>query len=73
MKLNPIGPNQTEIDTGKMLVLFSYKTPVAAMTNGGVYRTEEKHSNTTSRHINAWLDGRNAEVKPQAWFDALLA
>lgn len=74
MKLNPIGSNQTEVeirDTAR--VLFSYRTPVAAWIDGKAYRTEYKHSKTTSRHINQWLDGAPAEEKPQAWFDALTA
>ncbi len=71
MNLKPIGPNQTEIDTGNRRVFFSYSTPVAAIIGGEAYRTEAKHSNTTTRHTNAWLDGRAATTKPQAWFDAL--
>lgn len=71
MNLRPIGPNQTEIDTGKRRVFFSYSTPVAAIVGGTAYRTAAKHSTTTTRHVNAWLDGRAAEVKPQAWFDAM--
>lgn len=71
MNLKPIGPNQTEIDTGNRRVFFSYSAPVAAIVNGEAYRTEKRYSNTTTRHINTWLGGRSATTKPQAWFDAL--
>ena len=72
MKLNNIGPNQTEITTNDKTVFFSYNTPVAANVNGKFYSTEQKWSKTTSKHINQWLDGRNAETKPQSWFDELV-
>jgi len=69
MTLNPIGPNCTEIETERGIVLFSYKTPVAAKIDGKCYRTEDYHSKTTSKHINAWLGGRDAEKKPAAFFN----
>jgi hypothetical protein len=72
MKLNNIGPNQTEITIGNTVVLFSYKTPVAANVNGKFYRTESKWSPTTSKHINHWLNGANADKQPQAFFDNLV-
>ena len=61
-------------------VLFSYETPVAGFCNldlshgddytpewHGVlfFRTEEKFSKTTTRHINKYLEGANAAVVPQ--------
>lgn len=54
MKLNPIGPNQTEIiKPDGTTVFFSYSTPVAVFVPGkGALCTTEKHSVTTSRHIN---------------------
>lgn len=70
MKLKSLGANQTEVDFNGNLVLFSYETPVAAYVDGAFYRTEEKYSVTTSRHINKWLDGAKAETKPQSWFDS---
>ena len=73
MKLNPIGPNCTEIDLcDGVRVLFSYKTPVAYRQDGKCYRTDCRWSNTTTRHINRWLDGRDAEEVPQSALDALL-
>jgi hypothetical protein len=73
MKLNTIAANQNEIvkDNGNV-VFFSYNTPVAALIGGKFYRTDKKWSNTTSRHINNWLDGVAAEVKPQSYFDGLM-
>jgi len=72
MELNPIGPNQTELrfDNGTV-ILFSYKTPVAASVDGYFYRTTLKHRNTTSRHINQWLGVASSRPRPQAWFDQL--
>lgn len=73
MKLNTIGPNQNEVEINGNTVFFSYKTPVAANVNGAFYRTAKHWSTTSSRHINKWLDGRNAEEKPQEFFDKLTA
>ena len=79
MILNPLQANMTELSTEKMTVLFSYKTPVAAMVDEGLgyrfYRTEKRWSNTTSRHIKQWLGiyGKVAGEKPQEYFDNLIA
>jgi hypothetical protein len=75
MKLEIVGSNMTELsfDNGTR-VLFSYNTPVAAYSNalGGYVRTEEKWSQTTSRHISKWLDGRKADEVAQSALDNLL-
>ena len=57
MKINPIGSNQTEVETKDYFVLVSYKTPVAVRVRetNKVYVTSKKWSNTTSRHISSWL------------------
>lgn len=78
--IKPIRSNMTELhkDDGTV-VLFSYETPVAACVsfgenNGhgaGYFRTEQKYSVTTSKHITQWLDGVNAKTVPQADIDAL--
>ena len=73
MNVSRIGNNQTVIDLSNCTVLVSYTTPVAARSGGVAYRTDKYHSATTSRHINAWLQGWNAKTMPQAWFDQLLA
>jgi hypothetical protein len=77
MKLNAIGPNKTEIeirclDGTEATVLFSYNTPVAARFGDNFYRTDRKWSVTTSKHINQWLAGRNAQINPQSFFDTLV-
>lgn len=80
MNLNPIAANMTEITYGTKAILFSYKTPVAYFDysngagNGVYYRTEKKWSNTTTRHLNKWIpSSANVVLKPQDWFDGLIA
>ena len=80
MHINRISPNETEVHFNKRLVdetkrttfFFSYDTPVAAKVGSTYYRTEEKFSSTTSRHLNKWLEGVEATVKSQTWFEKLL-
>jgi len=75
MRINPIGSNKTELhlDDGSV-ILFSYKTPVAACTpSKGYIRTEHKWSVTTSKHINMWLDGVEAVLVPQSDLDAIVS
>ena len=60
MHIKPIGANQTEVTLANgSIVLFSYETPVACYSNddGKYYKTNMKWSKTTSKHINAWLEG----------------
>jgi len=48
--------------------LFSYQTFVAASIRGECFRTAEKFSVTTSRHVNGWLDSRKcAEIDKDVW------
>lgn len=73
MKLKQIGSNVTELSFQNVTVLFSYQTPVAMVdANGNYYVTDKKWSATTTRHINKWVGGNNAQVNPQSFFDALL-
>ena len=72
MKLSPIQSNLTELDVGGLLVLFSYETPVALRNRGQYYKTDKKWSNTTTRHVNKWLDGAEALPVEQSYFDELL-
>jgi len=73
MELNPIGPNQTELRLdAETVIFFSYKTPVAAFVSGRFYRTTQKYSNTTSRHISAWLGGVKAESRSPEFFTKFL-
>lgn len=78
MKVTPIGSNQTEVELADgTCVLFSYKTPVAALVPGkGWIRTAEKWSTTTSKHINRWLAdncGGTVQTVPQWDLDQLVA
>ena len=59
MKLTPLASNQNLIELKNgTIILFSYKTPVAAHIPGqGYVRTNRKWSVTTSKHINKWLRG----------------
>ena len=75
MKLNQQGSNMTEIVTnaGKR-ILFSYETPVAGWCEQGAFRTEDKFSVTTSKHINKYLGGKDVgRVVPQAWIKGLVS
>lgn len=58
------GSNQSVLsfDDGRE-VLVSYATPVAAFVPGrGYVKRVTKYSVTTSRHVNAWTEGRATEV-----------
>ena len=73
MKLKRVGYNQTVLTMpNNTEVLFSYETPVAAQLPSGDYvRTETKFSRTTTRHINKWLEGVNAEQVKQSFIEDL--
>jgi hypothetical protein len=77
IELNPISKNINVLSLPMGDILFSYKTPVAfyEMNTGNYYRTSQKWSKTTSRHINQWLADRQAtektSEKPQVFFDEL--
>jgi len=74
MKIKNLGSNKTEVVTGKWTVFFSYRTPVAAFhQTDGYFRTTEKFSVTTSKHINQWLESVKAKEKPQSFFENLTA
>ena len=74
MKLRKIANNQTVIETAFYEILVSYETPVACYSRetGTYHRTEQKWSATTSKHINAWLNGAGAMEQKQKFFDELL-
>jgi hypothetical protein len=73
MRIEAIKPNMTEVifQDGSS-VLFSYETPVAACKDYKLYKTRHKWSKTTTRHINQWLEGRQAEEAEQEFFDNLV-
>ncbi len=72
MNVRPIGANKTELHLNNgTVVLFSYRTPVAAHVPGrGWLRTSTRYSVTTSKHIGQWVEGKAVEV-PQSEIDAL--
>jgi len=75
MKLKTIGPNCHEIEFRLGSVLFSYETPVAVAIKDtvgifvGVYKTEQKFSKTTSKHISQWTS--TTKVLPQNTIEQL--
>ena len=82
MNLTPLRANMTELKLPGLRILFSYRTPVAAVVciDGleQAIKTEKKWSNTTSRHINEWAKTfpsylNNWDTKPQEYFDTLVA
>jgi hypothetical protein len=69
MRIRNIGPNQVEIQTTQGHFFFSYLTCVAGFSGvvtgnnrKAIFKTSEKHSKTTSRHINAYL----RDIAPEA-------
>lgn len=59
LQLIALGANQTEIRFADKTVLFSYNTPVAYRDNQGrEFYSTTKHSKTTSKHVNRWLNNK---------------
>ena len=74
MQLRPIGSNMNEIVVKGKSILFSYSTPVAGWDENGAFRTDEKFSVTTSKHINKYLGGKDVgRVVKQSWIEGLVA
>lgn len=76
LKLNPIGSNMTELQLDDVTILFNYSTPVACWKHRELgrsvpYRTSQKHSVTTTKHINKWFNGTSANEESQEFFDNL--
>jgi hypothetical protein len=57
IRLKQIASNMTILNKSGYDILFSYETPVAVYDHqrGEYLRTEQKFSQTTSRHINKWI------------------
>lgn len=73
LHLTPLAPNMTEVRYGTKYVLFSYQTPVAYSDEAGAcFITSKKWSNTTSKHISKWLNGRQATKVNQDTIDNLV-
>ena len=74
MNLKQVGSNMTEVNVNGKSVLFSYETPVAGWCEQGAFRTEDKFSMTTSKHINKYLGGKDVgRTVPQAWIERLVS
>jgi len=76
MRIKSLAANQTELyDNSGTVVLFSYETPVAALLpSGRAIRTIEKYSQTTTKHINKWLQSfGNVETVEQSFIDELVS
>jgi len=54
MELKHLGPNMTELSFNGNVILFSYETPVAGR-HDRLFKTEEKYSRTTTKHINKYF------------------
>ena len=58
----------TELEIMGLSILFSYQTPVAGWDDKGAFRTQEKFSATTSKHINKYLGGKDiGRMVPQSY------
>lgn len=62
--INQLGSNKMEMGLASGGTLFySYNTPVAFRhPTGQFFRTDTRHSVTTSKHINWWLKERGATI-----------
>ena len=84
MKLKQIASNMTEIEIIRPdypinhYVLFSYNTPVAGRADTGVFKTAEKYSRTTTKHINKYfreewgINPLSVKEVDQAYIDGLV-
>ena len=70
MKITQIGKQNARIvESRGCRVLYSYQTPVALEApNGKYYRTDQKWSVTTSKHINKFVSG-DVALCPQSVLD----
>ena len=60
MKLKKLASNMTELTLSNGdTVLYSYDTPVAGWDETGAYRTNKFFSQTTTKHINKYLGGKD--------------
>ena len=63
MRLETLGPNQTLVHIGGQEYFFSYNTCVAGRDDDNKFwKVDHQYSNTTSRHINKYLDGVTPEM-----------
>ena len=72
MRLQTLGNNQTLVHLGGAEYFFSYNTCVAGRDDSGEFwKVDYRISNTTTKHINGYLDG--ADATPVSYDDATLA
>ena len=63
-----------ELIVNGVSILFSYETPVAGWDNEGAFRTEEKYSATTTKHVNKYLGGKDIGRKvSQEYINSLVS
>lgn len=73
MKLVKTGTNTTElVFDGNMRILFSYDTPVAGRDSKGWFRTTERFSQTTTKHVNSYTKGLNVREVDQEYINSLV-
>ena len=75
MELQSIAANRTLLifNNGITEILFSYSTPVAGYSNKlGYVKTDQWYSQTTTRHINKYIDGKPHKVVSQSTINDLL-
>mgnify|MGYP003125052962 CR=1 FL=1 len=73
MKVKTLNKNNTLItEDNERELLFSYDTCVAGRDRHGFFKTSTYFSRTTSKHINAYLDGRKARNISQSTLNKLL-
>lgn len=74
MKIKRIDTNQTELDLGANIVLFSYDTPVAyySIMDNRYFVTDKWYSKTTTKHINAFTGDSEATEVRQEEIDSLV-
>ena len=72
IRLKQIDSNMTVLDKNGDEILFSYETPVAVydQQRGEYLRTEQKFSQTTSRHITKWIGSAVSISVPQSTIES---
>jgi hypothetical protein len=55
-RIDSTAPNFTYVDLGKIGIWFSYKTPIASVTNEDRFVSQNIWSSTTGKHLNI-IDG----------------
>tara|TARA_B100001287_G_scaffold140035_1_gene117907 strand:- start:965 stop:1354 length:390 start_codon:yes stop_codon:yes gene_type:complete len=59
------GNKKLVIYPNRVSILYSYGVPVAGEDEFGFFKTDKSWSNTTSRHINSYVNYRTARVVSQ--------